>query len=148
MVKKIISILAFGIVFGALIWGGINYTQAKLGFETIENNESTELIIPSEEWIKKKVIVGNVESDIWSLLLEDGSELILEGRSLTYAIQNKFIPSEGDTLLLTGFEDELGTFEIAQIDNLDNGASLLLRNAYGQPLWGRGAGSGNGGDGK
>lgn len=147
MVKKTISILALVIAFGGLIWGGVHYTQAKIGFENSVEGETTETLLSEEELLEKTAVVGNIESDEWSLLLDDGTELIIEGRSLTYAIQKGFIPSEGDKLLLTGFEDEQGTYEIAEIKNLTSQASLLLRNAYGQPLWGRGSGNGGKGGG-
>jgi len=148
MMKRIMSILALIIVFGGLIWGGVNYTSAKLGFENSENSTEAEYQeLSSEELIEKIAVVEKVIADEWTLLLEDGSELIIEGRSLTYAIQKGFIPSEGDKLLLTGFEDEQGTYEIAEIKNLTRQAGLLLRNAYGQPLWGRGSGNGGKGGG-
>lgn len=136
--KKVINILILMIIFSALIWGGLNYTWMKIGFQTPGELENDANYV--QELIAKKAIVGNVEMGEWSLILDDGSDLILEGRSIVYAVQNRFIPSEGDVILLSGFLDELGNFEIAGMKNVDSGAELTLRDQNGQPLWGRGGG--------
>ena len=110
----------------------------KIGFQTPGELENDANYV--QELIEKKAIVGNVEMGEWSLILDDGSDLILEGRSIVYAVQNRFIPSEGDVILLSGFLDELGNFEIACMKNVDSGEELTLRDQNGQPLWGRGGG--------
>lgn len=138
MFKKIIGTLIVVIVFVLLIWGGIHYTLAKIGFEDVV--ETVEEAILISELIEEKVVVGNIETSEWFLILEDGSELVFEGRALLFAVQAGFVPSEGDNLKLKGFVDELGSFEIVQIENLKSGANLNLRDEAGKPLWGRGGG--------
>ncbi len=136
MFKKIIGPFIIVIVFLLLILGGIHYTQAKLGFEDTYSEISPII----NEFVEVNATARNIEASEWALILDNGSELVFEGRALLYAIQNGFIPSEGDNLKLHGFIDELGSFEIVRIENSKSGANLNLRDEAGKPLWGRGGG--------
>ncbi|MCD4671223.1 MAG: hypothetical protein K8R77_01050 [Anaerolineaceae bacterium] len=68
------------------------------------------------------------------LIDTDGGQIILEGRSLSFAVSQGFNAQMGDEVLLEGFYE--GTdFEIVQITNLTSGLVTTLREPTGRPLW-------------
>lgn len=68
------------------------------------------------------------------LIDTDGGQIILEGRSLSFAVSQGFNAQMGDEVLLEGFYE--GTdFEIVQITNLTSGLVTTLREPIGRPLW-------------
>lgn len=151
MKKKFLGYFVLSIVFAGLIWGGVSRTIAKWENENFEVNTDTSVGI-SEDGLQEiqqndifQAKVESVKSGIWTLRLADGSQVEVEGRSLSYAIQKSFTLEENDELTIKGFYDTSGIFEISEITNLTQGNNLVLRNEYGNPLWGKGGGGGGGG---
>jgi len=83
-----------------------------------------------------------IVSDLWSLRLDDGNLVEVEGRALVYMASNDFVVEEGQSLSLVGFYETPESFEISQVTNLDSGKTITLRGADGRPVWGKGGGGG------
>ena len=75
-----------------------------------------------------------------TLTLENGSTLSINPRSWRFAQDQGLQAQLGDTLLLTGFYEEEGKFEIAHLRNLNNGTVAQIRDEDGHPLWVGGGG--------
>jgi hypothetical protein len=72
------------------------------------------------------------------LLMPDGEQFVIEGRSWTYAMESGFSTAADHTISLLGF-DEDGEYKIISMLDLDTLASTTLREDSGRPLWaGRG----------
>jgi hypothetical protein len=72
------------------------------------------------------------------LLMSQGEEYVIEGRSWTYALQSGFATAADHTVKLVGF-NEGGEFKIISMRDLDTLAAVTLREETGRPLWaGRG----------
>jgi hypothetical protein len=85
--------------------------------------------------------VVSVEGKISSVNLDDevlidtnDGQIILEGRALSFAIEQGFAAQEGDTVVLQGFYED-ADFEIVQITNTTSGQVIALREPTGRPLW-------------
>lgn len=76
--------------------------------------------------------------------LENASTISINPRPWRFALDQGLQAQLGDTLLLTGFYEEEGKFEIAHLRNLNNGTVAQIRDEVGHPLWVSG-GNGNGG---
>lgn len=98
----------------------------------------------SENWTTFLGTVLDVEPDSLTVKEDNGEMLILEGRSWAYAGEQGFIPEVGERLAITGFTDDNGVFEAAQLSNRSTGASLALRDANGRPKWSAGRGQAGG----
>lgn len=140
LVSRILRYTAFLAFAAFLLYGAILRTQDKTGITLGTNlNPVAELAIDTSE-----VSASVVSMDGITLVLQttEGEELLIDGRSLSFALQLGFIAQPGDELRLQGF-DEDGEFEVISIQNLSNGQSVQIRNADGTPLWsGRGGGGG------
>lgn len=153
MIKKIMGYLVLLVIFAGLVWGGVNRTVAKWENENVEFSSANAGY--SEDGYLREIqqnetvqaTVESVKSGIWTLRLADGSLVEVEGRSLTYAIQRGFVLEEGDDLTISGFYDVSGNFELSEVINHTQGNNLVLRNEFGNPLWGKGGGGGGGGGG-
>ena len=88
------------------------------------------------------VNVDSVTEELWLVSNDEGFELEIEGRTLSYLIENGFTVSVGDVLTLSGFY-EGEDFEVGRVVNERTGLSLDVREASGRPLW---AGGGRGGN--
>mgnify|MGYP001110329196 CR=1 FL=1 len=88
--------------------------------------------------------VVSVSADLLVIELPDGSQLDLEGRVLSFLIEQGFSIVEGDELTITGFY-ESDNFEVIQILNDTSGENISVRDQNGRPLWagGRQQGGGN-----
>lgn len=88
--------------------------------------------------------VVSVSADLLVIELPDGSQLDLEGRVLSFLIEQGFSIVEGDELTITGFY-EGDNFEVIQILNDTSGENISVRDQNGRPLWagGRQQGGGN-----
>ncbi len=87
-----------------------------------------------EEWITYYGVIETATSDVWVIALENDTTLELEGRVLSYMMEQGFAVNEGDALILTGFYDG-GDFEVGEIENTTTGESVMVRNEDGRPLW-------------
>ena len=87
------------------------------------------------------VIVDSLSSDLIVVSNDEGFQLEIEGRTLSYMVENNFQISEGDALVLIGFYDN-DKYEIGSVTNSTTGQSMDIRDATGRPLWaGRGRGN-------
>lgn len=87
-----------------------------------------------QDW---EIVVGRVSgiSDSGlTVTLEDGNEILVEGRSWTFMQDSGFAIQVGDRVELTGF-DEGGEFKLAQIENLTQDIMLSIREPSGRPRW-------------
>jgi hypothetical protein len=80
------------------------------------------------------VTVDKVSSDLWIVSNDEGFLHEIEGRSLSFMMDNGFEVVPGDELVLSGFY-EGDKFEIGVITNNTTQQTLTLREATGRPLW-------------
>jgi len=98
-----------------------------------------------DEQVTELGTVVSVSSDLLVIELSDGSQLELEGRVLSFLIEQGFSLSEGDELTITGFY-EGDKFEVIQIVNDTSGENIRVRDQNGRPLWAGGRQQGGGQD--
>jgi len=91
-----------------------------------------------DAWNDLSGVLDEMGSDLWLITLSDGSQIKIEGRPLSYLIEQGFSASLGDQIAIRGFYED-GEFKVGHIVNQDTGQETELRNEAGQPLW-----SGNG----
>ena len=148
MTKKIITIIILVLISAALIYGSIYRTRAVYGISSpIRESETSSVGTASEDLVVKELITLHataeaIVSDLWSLRLDDGNLVEVEGRALVYMASNDFVVEEGQSLSLVGFYETPESFEISQVTNLDSGKTITLRGADGRPVWGKGGGGG------
>ena len=70
-----------------------------------------------------------------------GESMVIEGRAWSYMQEQGFAIQQGDLVKYEGFYED-GEFKVSQIENLNTGESLVLRDASGRPSW-AGGGKGN-----
>lgn len=85
---------------------------------------------------------GEVTPDLLSLVTDDSSTLLIENRAWRYAQEEGFAASIGDQIILSGFFDDAGAFEVVSLENLATGIIVTICDESGRPLW---AGNGRGG---
>lgn len=100
-----------------------------------------------QEWLTDNATVVSVDSYLWVVTLEDGTTIEIEGRTLSYLQELGFTVTPGDSIILTGFYDEDGIYEIGQVENLNTGEIAVIRTDTGTPLWSGGQNGGQGGQG-
>jgi len=87
-----------------------------------------------EEWLTETGVVKSVETDLWVVVLSDGTALEIEGRILSYLEEQGFTVNSGDALNLMVFEEN-EDYEVGQIENLTTGEIAVVRDENGRPLW-------------
>lgn len=93
-----------------------------------------------DAWVIETGVVVSVDTNVWVIQLDSGSDLEFEGRMLSYLIQQGFSANIGDSLILTGFYKDEG-LEVGQVYNTSSGVEMFVRDDSGYPLWaGRGGG--------
>ena len=70
-----------------------------------------------------------------TIMLENGSFLSINPRAWRFALEQGLQAQMGDALLLTGFYEEEGKFEIAHLRSLANETVAQIRDEGGHPLW-------------
>jgi hypothetical protein len=95
------------------------------------------------EWLTVKGTVATFDQQQGLVVdtVEQG-QLTLHLGPVGFAEQQEVTFNPGDSVTMQGFIGEQGTFVAAQITNDTTGATLLLRDPNGRPLW---AGRGQGG---
>ena len=94
------------------------------------------------DWIDLDGEVTDIDSNLWIISLSDDSSIELEGRTLSFLLEQGFSASAGDQITLRGFyEDDL--LKIGHIVNQNTGQEIELRAETGQPLWSGGYGGRN-----
>ena len=92
--------------------------------------------VQPDAWRTLRGTVVTVADDLVEIRTTAGEVIPLEGRPLSFALEQGFSIEVGDAVTLAGF-DEDGEFKISQVTS--NGASITLRDASGRPGWaGRG----------
>jgi hypothetical protein len=81
-----------------------------------------------------RVIIASVTEELWLVSNDDGFEFEIEGRMLSYLVEQGFTADVGDELTLIGFY-EGDKFDIGQISNETTGQSMVVREESGRPLW-------------
>ena len=154
MLKRIALSTLYLIFVGGLIWAALNRTssiQTENG-KSNDSNTTQEIIrsvsktqIPSENaqdthasektWEILNAKISALNNRGATLTLENGSTLSLNPRPWRFAQDQGLQAQLGDSLLLTGFYENEGEFEIAHLRNLDNGTLAQIRDEEGHPLW-------------
>ncbi len=93
-----------------------------------------EALAYAQEWLTLEGCVSTIDNDELLVSLTAGSELSVDGRAWSFAQENNFTTSVGNSLQLNGFYDGDG-FEVSSINDLSSGESILLRDESGRPLW-------------
>ncbi len=92
----------------------------------------------ANDWLTLEGIVATVNSDALTVDLDNGGQLIVEGRAWSFAQQQGLSLHAGDQVRIAGFYED-GEFKVGQIENLTNPQTVFLRDETGRPLWaGRG----------
>jgi hypothetical protein len=87
-----------------------------------------------KEWLSITGTVESLETDLWVVMLSDGTTLEIEGRILSYLEEQDFTVNTEDVLKLMVFvENE--NYEVGQIENLTSGEIAVVRDENGRPLW-------------
>ena len=134
--------------------GGTGYAGGKNSRENVGQGQGG----PSEEATKDgtktgiadisaweepiRVTVESVTEELWLASNESGFERGIEGRLLSYLLEQGFTAKVGDELTLVGFF-EGDKFEVGQIANETTGQSMVVREESGRPLWAGGRRGGN-----
>lgn len=71
----------------------------------------------------------------------DGTQIEIEGRAWSYALEMGFTTAVGNTLQINGFHED-GEYKVATIEDLTSGQTIVTRDENGRPGW---AGNGWGG---
>ena len=91
-----------------------------------------------EEWLTFQGTVTDLDASAVVVQTVDGQEIVLEGRTWSFAQELGLQLAKGDAVLLRGF-DEDGEIEIGAIENQSTGQAVEIREEGGRPLWaGRG----------
>lgn len=87
-----------------------------------------------EGWQTLEGTVLRIDEAGLLIALDEGEEMLIDGRAWRFLQQNGLPMFAGDSLLLTGFY-EGDAFEVALVQNLTSGQALALREQSGRPLW-------------
>lgn len=147
MAKKNITIVVLILIFAALIYGSIYRTRAVYGLSSLSGesiNSSASAIEAGSisDLVEIECTVESISDELWILRLDDGSTIEVEGRAISYMAGKGFVVEEGQSLSIVGFFETPESFEISQITNLASGEMVILRDASGRPVWGKGGGGG------
>ncbi|MBT3314589.1 MAG: hypothetical protein HN390_08240 [Anaerolineae bacterium] len=157
MLKRIAFLTLYLIFVSALIWAAINRTtsiQTENGKNT-DSNSTQEMLgsvsktpTPSENaqdthasektWEILTAKISALSNRGATLMLENESTISLNPRPWRFAQDQGLQAQLGDLLLLTGFYENEGEFEVVHLRNLDNGTLAQIRDAEGHPLWASG----------
>ena len=152
-----------------LVIGGVERTQAKTsvdseiysqgsgngngnngsGYDTVDHDEQTTygvpLVLAEELMTETTTLTGTVQSyDAYELWVSsDQGDILIDGRSLSFALESVFNTTVGDSVNLYGFFED-GDFEVISINNLTTGQTTTLRDESGRPGWSGGSNGGGG----
>ena len=117
---------------------GAAVDQAPAGQGAGTLNGVPEADVQPDEWRTIEGTVVSLADDLVEIETVAGEIIPFEGRPLSFALEQGFRLQLGDAVAVDGF-DEDGEFKIGKVTNLDNEASVTLRDASGRPGWsGRG----------
>lgn len=116
--------------------GGNGQGRRGGGREQAETNADP-LNLAAEQFTEMVELEGTIVAfDLTDEVLIDTADgqIILEGRSLSFAVEQGFTAQTGNEVLLEGFYED-ADFEIVQITNHASGQIVTLREPTGRPLW-------------
>lgn len=99
--------------------------------------------VTSGEWADYEGNVVSIDSSMILVEMEDGFEIMIEGRALVFMQDSGFVTNVGNTLLISGFYED-DEYKVATIIDQTTGESIVVRDEGGRPGW---AGNGWGGSG-
>ena len=92
-------------------------------------------------WNAYSGVVTAVSEEALMIETDVGESMVIEGRAWSYMQEQGFAIQQGDLVKFEGFYED-GEFKVSQIENLNTGEGLVLRDASGRPSW-AGGGKGN-----
>ena len=89
-----------------------------------------------EEWV---TVEGTVLETAELVIETEAGETVQVGLGPShYRDAQGFVLSEGDQVRISGYRED-GEFKAGEVENLNSGDAITLRDAYGRPMWsGRG----------
>ena len=99
----------------------------------------SEADVHPEDLVSIRATVHSMDLELVLFLTGEGESLVMEGRSLSFALEQGLVLSAGDDVRLEGFFED-GEFEISSVENVTTGQVVVLREPEGRPLWAGGAG--------
>jgi hypothetical protein len=116
---------------------GANSDQRRQGNQVYGSNSDGAFIehnVNPADWVDLSGIIEEMGVDLWIIRLLDGSQIEIEGRPLSFLIEQGFNASPSDQISMRGFfEDD--HFKVGHIVNQNTGQEIELRNEAGQPMW-------------
>ncbi len=88
----------------------------------------------------EEAVVTSANRESLKLLANNGDRFEIDGQPWVYALGQGFNPGSGSQISITGYYDLENHFKVTQLINLDNGESVVIRDASGISMW---AGSGD-----
>jgi len=107
--------------------------QGNDGIRQFENSTGEDSVSQTD-WVDLNGELEEMRLDLWIIRLLDGSHIELEGRPLSYLIEQGFVASLGDKLAMRGFYED-DHFKVGHIVNQNTGVESDLRDEMGHPLW-------------
>ena len=111
--------------------------QGNRGGNRDANLSAEPLNLAEEQFIDLVELQGSINSvnleDAVIINVEAG-QIVMEGRSLSFAVLQGFYAEPGDEVRLMGFYEDTD-FEIVEILNKTSGQVISLREPTGRPLW-------------
>ncbi len=89
---------------------------------------------PIDEWLEYEGVVVSVDDSVIEVETATGLTVVVEGRPRQYVMEQEAQVELGDTLLLTGFNED-GEFKAATLQDLESGEEVVLRDDTGRPMW-------------
>jgi hypothetical protein len=94
--------------------------------------------VTAADWQVVPGTVASAADDLVEITTEAGEVIPLQGRPLSFMVEQGFALEAGDAVTFGGFEEN-GEFMIGKVTRLSDNTSVVLRNVKGRPGWaGRG----------
>lgn len=164
MLKKVVLWTVYAGVMGLLVLGAVIRTSAKVEGENLlpaarqsgegigqsTGNGSNSLAslagdglsrAESEDQERAELtgVVSGLDAESLWIVAENESALEITGRAWRFIQESGFALAVGNRVELEGFLEN-GRYEVSEIRDLTSGASLLIRDQAGRPLWNGGSG--------
>jgi hypothetical protein len=94
-----------------------------------------------DEWLEVVGTVGSANEEALVLMLQDGQEMVVEGKAWAYALELGFTTDIGHELKLYGFLED-AEFEVGGFKDMTTQSLTMVRQDSGRPLWAGGSGRG------
>lgn len=112
--------------------------QGYMGGKGRQTEPGGEQLVRTERQVKELVTLqgsfSRVEPAEEVVMDVESGQIVMEGRSLSYAVSQGFAAHVGDAVSLTGFY-EGESFEIVELANQTSAQVIQLREPGGRPLW-------------